>query len=71
MLLLWELAPGQLPKTVNVSIDYLRTGRLEETYARGSVTRQGRRVVNVRAEAWQADPSMPIALAHGHFLISD
>ena len=71
MLLLWELAPGQLPKTVNVSIDYLRSGNLEETYARGSVTRQGRRVVNVRVEAWQADPSMPIALAHGHFLISD
>ncbi len=71
MLLMWELAPGQLPKTVNVSIDYLRSGKLEETFARGSVTRQGRRVVNVRVEAWQGDPSMPIAVAHGHFLISD
>ena len=71
MLLLRELAPGQLTKTVNVSIDYLLTGKLEETHARGSVTRQGRRVVNVRVEAWQADPSMPIALAHGHFFISD
>ena len=71
MLLMWELAPGQLPKTVNVSIDYLRSGKLVETYARGSVTRQGRRVANVRVEAWQADPAMPIAVAHGHFLISD
>lgn len=70
MLLMWELAPGQLPKTVNVSIDYLRSGRLEETFAKGMVTRQGRRVANVRVEAWQSEPSAPIAVAHGHFLIS-
>lgn len=71
MLLMWELAPGHLPKTINVSIDYLRSGKLEKTFARGMVTRQGRRVANVGVEAWQADPSMPIAVAHGHFLIAD
>jgi len=27
--------------------------------------------VNVQAEAWQADPNMPIAVAHGYFLIAD
>tara|TARA_B100000029_G_scaffold505633_1_gene586639 strand:+ start:204 stop:638 length:435 start_codon:yes stop_codon:yes gene_type:complete len=71
MLLMWELAPGQLPKTINVSIDYLRSGKLEKTFAQGKVTRQGRRVANVQAEAWQADSGMPIAVAHGHFLIMD
>ena len=70
MMLLWELAPGQVPRTVNVSIDYLRSSRKEVTYAKGVVTRQGRRVVNVRVEAWQADPSKLVATAHGHFLIA-
>ncbi|MBH61884.1 MAG: hypothetical protein CL569_05425 [Alphaproteobacteria bacterium] len=71
MLLMWELAPGQPPKAINVSIDYLRSGKLEKTFAQGKVTRQGRRVANVQAEAWQADPDMPIVVAHGHFLITD
>lgn len=69
MQLMWDLAPGQLPKTVNMSVDYLRSGRLEQTHARGLVTRRGRRVANVRVEAWQSGPELPIAVAHGHFLI--
>ncbi len=70
MQLMWDLAPGRLPKTINVSVDYLRSGRPEPTYARGLTTRQGRRVANVRAEAWQSDPRRPIAVARGHFLIA-
>ena len=27
--------------------------------------------VNVQAEVWQADPNMPIAVAHSYFLIAD
>ena len=27
--------------------------------------------INVQAEAWQADPNMSIAAAHGYFLIAD
>ena len=27
--------------------------------------------VNVQAEAWQVDPNIPIAVAHGYFLIVD
>ena len=69
MQLMWDLAPGQLPKTVNMSVDYLRSGRLEQMHARGLVTRRGRRVANVRVEAWQSSPELPIAVAHGHFLI--
>ena len=58
-----------LPKTITITIDYLRPGRPIDTWARGTVTRQGRRVVNVRAEAWQDDPAKPIATANALFLI--
>jgi acyl-coenzyme A thioesterase PaaI-like protein len=67
--LIWSLDAPTLPRTVNTSIDYLRSGRAKDTFARGRITKQGRRVANVRAEAWQDDPERPIAAAHGHFLL--
>ena len=70
MQLIWDLAPGPLPRTINVSVEYLRRGGLERTRARALVTRRGRRVANVRAEAWQSDRERPIAVAHGHFLVA-
>ena len=67
--LIWSIDAPTLPRTVNTSIDYLRSGRAKDTFARGRITKQGRRVANVRAEAWQDDPERPIAAAHGHFLL--
>jgi uncharacterized protein (TIGR00369 family) len=64
-----ELGTEKLPKIVNITIDYLRSGRPQDTYAQGVVTRQGRRVANVRVDAWQDDRNHPIASAHTHFLI--
>ena len=58
-----------LPKIVTITIDYLRSGRPVDTYAKASITRQGRRVVNVTAEAWQEDRARPIARANAIFLI--
>jgi uncharacterized protein (TIGR00369 family) len=66
---LWELSPVAVPKTINITIDYLRSGRIEDTHARASITKEGRRVANVQAWAWQGDPAKPIAHAHAHFLI--
>ena len=57
------------PKIVNISIDYLRPCLLEDTFARGVIIRQGRRVANVRVEAWQSDPGKLVAAAHAHFLL--
>lgn len=59
----------RLPKTINLTIEYLRTGRAEDCRARARITRLGRRVANVRAEAWQQDPEVPIAAATIHFLL--
>jgi uncharacterized protein (TIGR00369 family) len=67
--LLWSSETVVLPKTITFTVDYLRSGAPTDTHARGIVTRHGRRVANVRVEAWQDDRSRPIATAHAHFLV--
>ena len=59
-----------LPKTIDITIDYLRSGRPAPTYARAKVTRLGRRIASVSAEAWQFERADPIAALHGHFLLT-
>ena len=67
--LLWRAETIVLPKTITLTVEYLRSGGPVETHARGIVTRQGKRVTNVRMEAWQADRSTPVATAHAIFLV--
>jgi uncharacterized protein (TIGR00369 family) len=67
--LLWRAETVVLPKTITLTVDYLRSGAPVDTHARGTVTRQGRRVTNVRMEAWQADRAAPVATAHAIFLV--
>lgn len=68
--LLFDSACERFPKTIDLSIDYLRSGRPQPTYGRGIVTRHGRRVANVRTEIWQEERARPIAVSHGHFLLT-
>jgi len=67
--LLWRAETIVLPKTITLTVDYLRSGAPVDTHARGIVTRQGRRVTNVRMEAWQGDRGTPVATAHAIFLV--
>ena len=67
--LLWDTQPARVPKTINITVDYLRSGRLQDTRARAVITKDGRRVANVQVRAYQLDESKPIAVAHAHFLI--
>jgi uncharacterized protein (TIGR00369 family) len=67
--LLWRAETIVLPKTITLTVDYLRSGAPADTHAVGIVTRQGRRVTNVRMEAWQADRKAPVATAHAIFLV--
>ena len=71
MQLFFELDPGldRPGKIVNISIDYLRPCLVEDTFARGVIVRQGRRIANVRVEAWQSDRDRLVAAAHAHFLL--
>ena len=63
---------GDLPrlKPVNVTVEFLRGGTEQRTYAIGRVTRAGRRIANVSAEAWQDDPARPIASAWMNVLLA-
>lgn len=58
------------PKPVDINVEYLRSGRPRDTYARAVIKRSGRRIANVHVEAWQDTRSAHIAALHGHFLIT-
>ena len=66
---MWESDAVVLPKIVTITVDFLRSGRPMDTYAKGTITKQGRRVVNVGVEAWQEERERPIARANAIFLI--
>jgi len=68
--ILWETGATVLPKPVDITIDYLRSGRAVASHARAYLARQGRRVVNARAEMWQEDAAKPVASFRGHFLLA-
>lgn len=70
MLLLCQAETTALPKTINLTIDYLLSGRPTDTFASGSITRQGRRVATVNVTAWQTRREVPIATANAHFLLA-
>ena len=67
--LLWETDTPTVPKIVNITVDYLRSAGPRDVIAVAKVTKQGRRMVNVFAEAWQDDRSKPVASASAHFLV--
>lgn len=64
-------APLRLPKTIDLTVDYLRSGRPRDAYARARVTRSGRRYASVQVEAWQDNRQRPFAQAMGHFLVPE
>lgn len=57
-------------KPVNIQVEFMRGGTEQRTFACGTVTRAGRRVALVNAEAWQDDRKKPIALAQMKVLLS-
>ncbi|KHQ50472.1 Thioesterase [Mameliella alba] len=59
----------RLPKTIDFTVDYLRSGLPRDAYGRARVTRSGRRYASVQAEAWQDNRDRPFAQANAHFLM--
>ncbi|AQR64763.1 thioesterase [Aquaspirillum sp. LM1] len=68
--LMWVRATLEPPKVVDISFDYLRSGKPETLYAQCQLTKQGKRVANMLIESWQGDRSKPVAVARAHFLLS-
>ena len=59
----------RLPKTIDFTVDYLRSGLPRDAYARATITRAGRRYASVQAVAWQDNRDRPFAQATAHFLM--
>ncbi|WP_147127430.1 PaaI family thioesterase [Shimia ponticola] len=59
----------RLPKTIDFTIDYLRSGLPRDAYARARITRSGRRYASVQVEAWQDNRARPFAQGLGHFVM--
>lgn len=58
-----------MPKPINVSVQYLRSGKAMDTFARARLNRVGRTIANVDVIAWQDNKDMPIATLQSHFLL--
>ena len=58
-----------LPRTIDFTVDYLRSGLPRDAYARARVNRSGRRYASVHVEAWQDNRTRLFAQATGHFLM--
>lgn len=63
--------PLRLPKTIDLTVDYLRSGLPRDAYARARVNRSGRRYASVHVEAWQDNRARLFAQATGHFLVPE
>jgi len=59
----------QMPKTITVTIDYLRSGRPRDTFAKAHIHKLGRRVANVHVTAWQDNPDKPVVSGTVNFLL--
>ena len=68
--LIRTLRGAKFPKSIDFSIDYLRSGRPVESFAACEVVRVGSRVALVQVRCWQQGPDKPIAVARGHFLLT-
>jgi acyl-coenzyme A thioesterase PaaI-like protein len=73
-LILATLEAGKLPslpKTIDFTVDYLRSGLPRDAYARARVARAGRRYASVNVEAWQDNRARLFTQANGHFLMPE
>jgi len=68
--LLWLQETVRIPKTITITVDYLRSAGPKNTHARCSVTKLGVRVANVKIFAWQDNPDKPVAGANANFMLS-
>jgi acyl-coenzyme A thioesterase PaaI-like protein len=66
-----RLGRDPLLKPINITVQYLSTGRTRTSYARARLVRLGRRNANLAVEAWQDDPAKPIASAVMNILMAE
>lgn len=69
--LLLRLDLARVPKSIDVSIDYLRPALTQTLHAECSVERIGRRIAQTTMRCWHDEPAKPVAVARGHFLLAE
>ena len=62
---------NRIPKTIDITIDYLNSGRPVESFPRAKKNKIGRRYASVSVKSWQDEPNKPFAMASGHFLVKN
>ena len=72
--LLLILDENKVHKSIDFSLDYLRSDNDADAWAECEVARQGRRVAQVSVRCWQDEPGHPgrtreVARARAHFLL--
>ena len=67
--LMWTMDSLTLPKNIDFTIDFILSGRPQNTHAACKVVRQGKNIANVQIEAWQENRHTPIAIARSHFKV--
>lgn len=50
-------------KPINLTVQFLASGKPRPTFAKARIVKLGRRTANLSVEAWQDDPGRPIASA--------
>lgn len=58
-------------KPINITVQYLAAGKSRTSYAKGRITKLGRRSANLTVEAWQDDLARPIATAVMNVLMAE
>ena len=61
-----KLAEADRPtamKPINLTVQFLASGKPRPTFAKARIVKLGRRTANLSIEAWQDDPARPIASA--------
>lgn len=50
-------------RPINLTVQFLASGKMRPTFAKARIVKLGRRTANLSVEAWQDDPARPIASA--------
>lgn len=57
-------------KPINLTVQFLASGKVKPSYAKARIVKLGRRTANLSIEAWQDDPARPIASAVMNVMIA-
>lgn len=58
-------------KPINITVQFLRSGKEQVSFAQARIVKLGRRTANLSVEAWQGDADKPIATAVLNVMISE